>query len=184
MSTTQQRTAPASTWDFEQVYASYRKPILSYLLSVLGSLEQAEDCTQETFLKAFRALATTEGPLNMSAWLYRIAHNVATDVLRRRKLIHWQSLEAQEFETVEFAGSDEEEPEARYTGTTAAVRVALTRIEAKYRQVLLLYYFLGLDSTEIAQALHVKSSGMKMFLTRARRNFRTQYSAVRKEDEA
>lgn len=107
---------------------------------------------------------------------------MATDVLRRRKLIHWQSLEAQAFETQEAAGSEEDEPETRYTGPAASVRVTLNRIEPKYRQALLLYYEVGLNYKEIAQALNVTPTGMKMYLTRARRQFRTHYDDEREEE--
>lgn len=181
MSKLPQMIAPESEWDFEQVYAIYRPSIFSYLSSLLGNPEQAEDLTQETFFKAFRALTTMKEPLHMTAWLYRIAHNVATDELRRRKLIHWHSLEARE-ETLEVAGDEEDEPEARYNGTHASVWATLTRIEEKYRQALLLYYEVGLNYTEIAQALNVAPSGMKMYLTRARRQFRAHYDAEREED--
>jgi len=78
-----------STWSFDQIYDEYKTPIYNYVYHLVGDREQADDLTQDTFLKAFRALPKMDGNLKLSAWLYRIATNTAYDALRRRKLIAW-----------------------------------------------------------------------------------------------
>jgi RNA polymerase sigma-70 factor (ECF subfamily) len=78
-----------SSWSFDQIYDEYKIPIYNYVYHLVGDREQADDLTQDTFLKAFRALPKMDANLKLSAWLYRIATNTAYDALRRRKLIAW-----------------------------------------------------------------------------------------------
>src|SRR5512146_1434210 len=76
-------------WSFERIYDEFKTPIYNYIYHLVGSREQADDLTQETFLQAFRALPRMDANLKLSAWLYRIATHTAYDALRRRKLIAW-----------------------------------------------------------------------------------------------
>jgi len=69
--------------DFEKVYADYEPKILRYLIRLTGDSE-AEDLTQEVFVKVSRALETFRGESQLSTWLYRIATNSALDKMRTR----------------------------------------------------------------------------------------------------
>ena len=70
---------------FERLYVQYHRPLFSYVLRLVGHWEQAEDLTQETFVKAYHALARLPADSNYRAWLYRIATNTCYDALRRRR---------------------------------------------------------------------------------------------------
>ena len=93
---------------FEEVFRTYHTRIYNYVYRMVGNAEEASDLTQESFLKAYRALLRGEEPLNISAWLYRIASNTCLDVLRRRRLIQWQPLEG----LLSVLGGDALSPEA------------------------------------------------------------------------
>src|SRR3954470_12838142 len=69
--------------------ACHRQAIFAYLYHLLGDADDAEDLTQETFLKAYAASQHGEAHPNRVAWLYRIASNTALDVFRRRQRICW-----------------------------------------------------------------------------------------------
>jgi RNA polymerase sigma-70 factor (ECF subfamily) len=56
---------------------------------IVGNAADADDLTQETFLRAYRALGSTTETLSLGAWLYRIATNACTDLLRRRRTARW-----------------------------------------------------------------------------------------------
>src|SRR5260370_42276197 len=75
------------SWSFEEIYDEYKTPIYNYVYHLVGDREQADDLTQDTFLKAFRALPKIDANLKLSAWLYRIATKTAYDALRRRQLV-------------------------------------------------------------------------------------------------
>jgi RNA polymerase sigma-70 factor, ECF subfamily len=70
-----------SELDFEKVYDDYQPKILRYLSRLTGDSD-AEDLTQEVFVKVSRALETFRGDSQLSTWLYRIATNVAIDRTR------------------------------------------------------------------------------------------------------
>jgi RNA polymerase sigma-70 factor (ECF subfamily) len=70
-------------WEFTGLTEQYRRELRVHCYRMLGSYDEAEDLTQETFLRAWRARASVAGLENPRAWLYRIATNVCLDFLRR-----------------------------------------------------------------------------------------------------
>src|SRR5205807_4509304 len=135
---------------------------------------QADDLTQDTFLKAFRALPKMDANLKLSAWLYRIATNTAYDALRHRKLSAWLPWQDLDHEPADIESAD---PQEMY-GTTELVRAALRPMPQQYRAEPLLYTQEGFSYSEIAQALNIAESGVKMYLSRARQSFREHYRAL------
>lgn len=69
---------------FAHVFEAHRRAIRLHCFRMLGSLQDAEDLTQETFLRAWRALRTYQGRSSLRAWLYRIATNACLDALDGR----------------------------------------------------------------------------------------------------
>lgn len=67
--------------DFRQIHADFRPKILRYLTRLVGA-QEAEDLTQEVFVRVSRALHTFRGESQLSTWIYRIATNVALDRMR------------------------------------------------------------------------------------------------------
>ena len=76
------------------MYAAYKGRIYTFLLRFLGDPELADDVTQETFTKAYRALGTLSNGHRVLPWLYRIASNAAIDQIRRRRRFGWLRLGA------------------------------------------------------------------------------------------
>src|SRR5260370_11247838 len=136
--------------------------------------DQADDLTQDTFLKAFRALPKMDAHLRLSPWLYRIATNTAYDALRRRRLIAWLPWQDLDFEPADEEAAD---PQVQY-GTRELVRAALRRMPPQYREALLLYTQEGFSYSEVARALNLAEGGVKMYLHRARPSFREHYQAL------
>src|SRR5262244_2568335 len=168
------RVESETTWSFERIYEEFKTPIYNYVYHLVGNREQADDLTQDTFLKAYKALPKMDANLRLSAWLYRIATNTAYDALRRRKLIAlmpWQDLDH------EPADVDSADPQEIY-GTTELVQAALRRMPHQYRSALLLYTQEGFSYSEIAKTLNIAESGVKMYLSRARQSFREHYRAL------
>src|SRR5947199_10005704 len=113
-----------NSWSFDRIYDEYKTPIYNYVYHLVGDREQADDLTQDTFLKAFRALRKMDANLKLSTWLYRIATNMAYDALRRFKFIawlHWQDLD---HEPADVESADAQE----IYSATKLVREALRRL--------------------------------------------------------
>jgi RNA polymerase sigma-70 factor (ECF subfamily) len=150
---------------FERLYATYNRPLYNYIYRLVGNWEQAEDLTQEVFLKAYNALGRLPADANHRAWLYRIATNASYDVLRRRRLIQWLPF----FEN--DRASEFDDP-ARYTADALAVQAALQRLPADQRTSLLLYVCDHFSTEEIAEIMGCSRGAVKTRLFRARERFR------------
>ena len=170
--------AESASWDFAQVYEQYRERIYRYIRHLVSDQELAEDLVQETFTRAFKALPRMPDNLRMTPWLYRIATNACYDALRRRRLISWQPLDGLDYEQALGAGDD---PQEEYGGKAELVRAALARMPVTYRQALLLREYEGYSLPEIALALGIAPSGVKMYLSRARGHFRHHYRELEQE---
>src|ERR671915_1556360 len=70
---------------FSRLVDRHRREIQVHCYRMLGSFEDSEDLTQETFLRAWRKRAGYEGRSSFRAWLYRIATNACLDALERRR---------------------------------------------------------------------------------------------------
>src|SRR4051794_14390488 len=76
---------------FEHLFALYHSPLTSYLTRLTGDRALADDLTQETFLRAYRALLGADAGvrLQLRPWLYRIATNLARSHQRRARVLRW-----------------------------------------------------------------------------------------------
>jgi RNA polymerase sigma-70 factor (ECF subfamily) len=157
----------AATALIDTLFRQYEQSICGYLARMTGSVARAQELTQETFVRAYRALLRGEQWDNPRAWLYRVASRLATDDHRRRKLLEWLPLSGEE---------PAPEPDVETTVTDrVAVQAALDALPPKYRIPLVLHAYAGCTVAEIAQTLELSESGVKSRLSRAREKFRRAY---------
>lgn len=158
---------------FEELYVQYRSPLYNYIYRLMGDREQADDLLQETFVKAYRALADLpEGP-GRTPWLYRIATNTCYDALRRRRLISWLPW-TRDDGAPEPATYADENPGERYA-MREGLEAALNLVPPSLRAPLLLHAVHGFGYADIAQALGISEAAVKMRISRARAAFRQAY---------
>src|SRR3954468_540355 len=79
------RSRTGDTESFNQLVRRWERPIFALAYRTLGREEDARDVTQETFLRAFRALPGFKGDAKFSSWIYRIALNLCRDWIRRER---------------------------------------------------------------------------------------------------
>jgi RNA polymerase sigma-70 factor, ECF subfamily len=79
------RSKTGDTESFNQLVRRWERPIFALAYRTLGREEDARDVTQETFLRAFRALPGFKGDAKFSSWLYRIALNLCRDWMRKQR---------------------------------------------------------------------------------------------------
>jgi RNA polymerase sigma-70 factor (ECF subfamily) len=166
-----QRIRDGDSAAFEEVFLTYHTRIYNYVYRMVRNAEEANDLTQESFLKAYRALLRGEEPLNLSAWLYRIASNTCLDVLRRRRLIQWQPLEGL-LSILNIASDPSPEAEVVRKEQQAEVEQVLEQLPPRYRMVLLLREREGLSYAEIADITGDSPGTVKVTLYRAREHAR------------
>jgi RNA polymerase sigma-70 factor (ECF subfamily) len=163
-----------------ELVREFQRPILNYLFRMVGDRELAEDLTQETYLRAYRALdrleLNEESTARRRAWLYRIAHNAATDHLRRKALVEWIPLDA-----LRLRGRRRESDPASALAAADPVQRALARLSPEQREVLILFSHDGLDAEEVAEVLRIAPAAARKRRQRARDAFREVYEDVRRE---
>lgn len=166
-----QRVREGDSDAFEEVFRTYHARIYNYVYRLVGDAEETSDLTQESFLKAYRALLRGEEPLNLSAWLYRIASNTALDVLRRRRLIQWQPLEGL-MSVLNVPGGPDPEEETLWSEQRAEIEHVLAQLPPRYRMYLILREREGLSYQEIAAITGDSPDTVKVTLYRARERAR------------
>ena len=161
---------------FVLIYEHYSPQIHRYVYRLVGSVELADDVTQETFLKAFQSIGGIAQDSNLSAWLYRIASNICFDLLRRRKLITWMPILDGDEKTDEFTADD-------FTPQlieSHLVRRVLAEMPPALTVCLVLRSVEGFSCEEIAEILKIPKGTVFSRLARAREVFIQTYSRMGK----
>lgn len=181
-----QRARDGDSDAFEEVFRIYHTRIYNYAYRLVGNAEDAQDLTQESFLKAYRALLHGAQPANLSAWLYRTASNTCLDVLRRHRLIHWQPLENL-LAVLTAAGARSPEDEVlrseRQAERQTEVERVLAQLPPRYRMYLVLREREGFSYQEIASITGDSLDTVKVTLYRARERARQIGSKLRSGSE-
>ena len=153
---------------FDVLVSRWDRKIQGAVFRVLRSDEDARECRQEAFLKAFRGLKSFKREARFSSWLYQIAMNLCRDRLRRRKGRSHMSLD----DVAELG-----EPALRQApvalellqtrDVARAVTEAVDTLSQDHREVVVLKEYEGLTFPEIADVLGVPLSTVKTRLYRA-----------------
>jgi len=157
---------------FEQVYNDYYPRIYARVLSLIRHPQEAEDLTQDTFMKVYRVFATLDMS-NFRAWLYRVATNTVYDALRRRRRIAFSSLDA-DGERFHPQSSDVQEDYAQ----REAIHLALSGLNETQRDLLLLHEVQGYKAIELASSSGQTYDTVTSTIRRARRAFKQQYEVT------
>jgi len=151
----------------EQFVIEHYEAIFRFLRNLTGSKEDAEDLTQQTFLRAWEALPNFRGDSSLSTWLHSIAY---------REYTHW--LRSQR----EFVPLDEivDMPDEQSNQNLEAVllRWAIYRLDPEHREVFVLYYVQGFSVREVAKIIGVPVGTVKSRLFFARQKLKELLSDV------
>jgi RNA polymerase sigma-70 factor (ECF subfamily) len=143
---------------YNLLVSRWEKRVYNYLLRLTRNREDALDLTQDVFLKAYQNLRKLDQPDRFGPWLYRIAHNEAYSMFRKRR---------------PQSDAEEVEPEAVETGVSVAgssvfpvelslaVSAALGRLSADQREAVVLKIYEGFKFEEMAEILSCPVSTIK-----------------------
>jgi RNA polymerase sigma-70 factor (ECF subfamily) len=148
--------------DFEELYRAHLGQVYGLCLRLTGQPALAEDCTQECFIAAWRALPSFEGRSQLSTWLHRIAVNTVLAQRRRRPSDALREAAALD----DFA---ENVPDAAEAAGTVDVEAALDRLPQGARDVVVLVGVYGHSHEEAANMLGIATGTSKAQLHRGRR---------------
>ncbi|MBY6351848.1 RNA polymerase sigma factor SigE [Rhodococcoides corynebacterioides] len=152
---------------------------LAYRLS--GNAQDAEDLTQDTFIRVFRSLQNYQ-PGTFEGWLHRITTNLFLDMVRRRSRIRMEALP----EDYERVPSDRPDPEQIYHDARLDpdLQAALDSLAPEFRAAIVLCDIEGLSYEEIGATLGVKLGTVRSRIHRGRQALRDHLAATRTENGA
>jgi len=151
----------------------YQKLVYNMLFQMVHSHEMAADLTQDTFLKAYRALGTFRREAKFKPWLLRIATNSCLNAIRDSK--DHDSLDAilEENPAAEPVGTIDVETEVEWRISQQMLVDALSQLKLRHRQIFVLRYQHDLSYEEIAEVSGESISTVKSLLFRIREKLRT-----------
>ncbi|PZR94662.1 MAG: RNA polymerase subunit sigma-24 [Candidatus Chloroheliales bacterium] len=166
---------------FAVIYETYNLAIHNYAYRLLGNQEQADDITQEAFIKAYQGIGSLRNEAGLQAWLYRIASNLCLDVLRRRKVVSWLPLREEGNGDTPPHGVhlDLAAPSADFAADLAeadAVHAVLAQLPPPLAACLVLRSVEGFSCDEIAEILKIPRGTVWSRLARARELFVAAYN--------
>jgi RNA polymerase sigma-70 factor (ECF subfamily) len=164
---------------FQLLVERHQERMFSLVRHFTRSSVEVEDIVQETFLKAFRRLASFEAQSSFSTWLYRIAVNTALDFHKRRGRSPVRAVEdpevlAERPDAPQHGPQRALAPDARLEREEVAriTQEVLEQLPEIFRQVLVLREFEGLAYQEMADVLGISIGTVESRLFRARARFR------------
>ena len=163
---------------FGALVERYRTPVVRFAHRLTRDAGEADDVAQETFLRAYRGLATFRPERPFARWLFAIARNVSHDALRRTSRCVVVDVVV---DTVAQPGPEEV---ALQNAEELTVRSALEGLPDRYRAVLELYYLRGFLYREIAQSLGIPIGTVKTYIRRAKVRMRDELATAEFERAA
>ncbi len=139
---------------FAVLVKRYQRRVSAFVSQMVGDLDVARELTQEAFLRAWRALGRFDRRYKFSTWLFRIAHNLAIDQLRRRRVLtmplEGRDADGEPVESRLPDGGRDPLQHLENRELSQRLRQVIDDLRPEYRELILLRHFAGLSYQEIA----------------------------------
>lgn len=168
--------AGGKAFAFRELFSRYEKRIYNFFLRRLGDPDRAADLFQETFLRLHRNRHRFDSRYPFAAWFYAIANNLVRDELRRKRVVQFETIEAEDcLPPSGLAG-----PEESMTGAESREKIAraLETLPEAQKEVLILSRFEGLKHAMVARITGRSEVAVRQLLYRALHSVRRQLSGV------
>lgn len=156
---------------FQQVFDLYKDRVYSLCLRMSGSVEDAEDLTQDVFIRAFNSIGSFRAESTLGTWIYRIAANRCSSELRKFRPV------VDSFESVDERGgipsrTPNPEDQVVHKEISDRVEAAIADLPENLRLLFVLSTVEGLRYSEVAEIADCSVDAVKMRIHRARRRVR------------
>lgn len=153
---------------FEKIVKQYQRDILNFHYRLVGNRAEAEDLSQETFLKAYKKLDTLQEPKKAKSWLYSIARNVTIDFFRKNKN-HSIPLDDMILETYARVTAVDYREEVAAKEISQELKKTIGKLQPEDQTIVKLLYYEGFSYKEICDLLQINQNTLKSRLHRARK---------------
>ena len=154
---------------YQQAITQYRQRVFSFANYSLRAREDAEDITQDVFIKLWQNWQRLDHS-KLNAWLMRVAHNAVVDHVRKDKKANEQVDDYAELEdqaSEEYSGGDLDDRAFKQQ-----LMEAIKSLDDPFRSILVMRDIQGMSYTDIQQSLDISASQVKVYLHRGRRKLR------------
>jgi RNA polymerase sigma-70 factor (ECF subfamily) len=166
---------------FREFVERYKKKVYYLALDMVGNAVDAEDISQEVFLKVFRSFATFRKGAKLSSWLYRVTYNASIDHIRRKKFVPepvgdevLESRSRDENAGLLRGGAVDPARSAESSQLQARIARALEKVSPQEKAVFLLRHYDELMLKDIASSLGLSIGSVKSYLFRAVRKLQKE----------
>ncbi len=164
---------------FTELINLYKDKIYNHVYRIIGNIQEAEDITQETFLKVYANIDKYDEQYKFSTWIYRIATNLCIDRIRRKKADFsldnkWEEEDGMDWYNKLAAPDMTPEEEVISTEQHKQVEQAILSLPPKYRVVMNLRYIQDFSIQEISKIVNLSVATVKTRLFRGRESLRKQ----------
>jgi RNA polymerase sigma-70 factor, ECF subfamily len=169
--------------DFRSILAAYQDKVYNQAYRMLGNREEAEEATQDVFLRIHRSLDEFRGESKLSSWIFRIAANVCITRLRKKQL-EMTSLD----EPAEPGGrpvadcipDGEPDPgqELEQKRLSENLQDQVRRLPANWAQAISLHHFQGFSYEEVAEVMQIPRATVATYILRGRKQLAKQIIAA------
>ena len=157
---------------YRELVKRYRSKIFAYLFRLVGNRDEVEDLLQNVFVKVYSNIKRVDTQKKFSSWIYRIAHNEAVNYLKKRSRRHTISIDdvqssKDKLEIMDMSKS----PIDAWIGKELKneMQEALEKLSPKYKEVLMLRYFLDKSYEEMSEILGRPVNTVGTLLNRAKK---------------
>jgi RNA polymerase sigma-70 factor (ECF subfamily) len=172
---------------FAALLATTQESLRGFVRGMVGSVEQAQDITQDVFVDAWRVSARGQAPFDgtggepaMRRWLFHVAYQRSVSAMRRRAVLHMESLD--EHTPLEADQLYAPIPFEDRVAEGEALQDALAALDPQDAACLLLSAAQGFTAVEIATILQISAAAAKKRLTRAKQRLRAVYFAKQERE--
>lgn len=156
--------------NYKHIVERYEKRLLLYIKRMLYVKdEDAQDILQEVFIKAYRNLNSYNPKYKFSNWIYRITHNESVNFLRKNKNLRKHIPNDPDIDIFEtLPSSIDIEQESIDESDKDEILSAISKLDKKYKDVLILKYLEEKDYNEISEILHISSGTVGSLISRGK----------------
>ena len=153
---------------FSVLIKRYQRPVHVLIRQIIPGMEDAEELTQDVFVKAFKSLGSFRGGSSLSTWLYRIAYNTAISFTRKRKLLY-PDFDERVLNNIPDETVDELLDRENDEELMRRMEAAVGKLNPEDKALISLYYTQGKSVSEISAITALTPENVKVKLYRARK---------------
>ncbi|MBN2290565.1 MAG: sigma-70 family RNA polymerase sigma factor [Candidatus Glassbacteria bacterium] len=174
--------------DIRSLLAAYQDKVYNQAYRMLGNREEADEASQDVFLRIHRSLDEFRGESKLSSWIFRITANVCISRLRKKQLEVAsidETLDSGDKTVAELIPDDQPDPSEQYASleTAEMIRAQVRRLPANWAQAISLHHFQGMSYDEVAEVMEIPRATVATYILRGRRQLARQLTAALGKDE-